>query len=222
MAIIVGDIHGDVEKVQAFLSYRPEAEHVALGDYLDSFHEPVESQMEGLNLLMASDAVLLLGNHEAHYLEDPLFMFPGYSESNARLFRPLLEKNISRFRAAHVVDGWLCTHAGVIGEIAGDDDIETIAERINRGWSDYLKDRASEFIYSSVFFYNVLFEGELIARDIPQIFGHVEFQNPVRENSYLALDTTNFTNSCWMYDTERAQLVKWQMKPRPERVRWWL
>jgi hypothetical protein len=35
MAIVVGDIHGDVEKVQVFLCYKPEVEHVALGDYLD-------------------------------------------------------------------------------------------------------------------------------------------------------------------------------------------
>jgi len=37
MAIIVGDIHGDREKAQAFLAYRPDALHVALSDYLDSF-----------------------------------------------------------------------------------------------------------------------------------------------------------------------------------------
>jgi len=28
MAIVVGDIHGFVEKAQAFLNYRPEAEHM--------------------------------------------------------------------------------------------------------------------------------------------------------------------------------------------------
>ncbi|MDD2540636.1 MAG: hypothetical protein PHH28_06280 [Desulfuromonadaceae bacterium] len=30
MAIIVGDVHGNVEKVRAFLDYKPEEEHIAL------------------------------------------------------------------------------------------------------------------------------------------------------------------------------------------------
>ena len=47
MAIIVGDIHGNVEKVRVFLEYRPEVEHVALGDYVDSFTEPVDRQVSG-------------------------------------------------------------------------------------------------------------------------------------------------------------------------------
>jgi hypothetical protein len=52
MAIIVGDIHGDIEKTRTFLAYRPEEEHVALGDYLDSFTERVEQQLESLHLLI--------------------------------------------------------------------------------------------------------------------------------------------------------------------------
>lgn len=61
MAIIVGDIHGDIEKAQAFLAYRPDALHIALGDYLDSYTVPFLQQVECLNLLMDSSAVLLLG-----------------------------------------------------------------------------------------------------------------------------------------------------------------
>ena len=77
MAIIVGDIHGDIEKAGAFLAYNPDDEHIALGDYLDSFSIRVEQQTECLNLLMESNSVLLLGNHECHYLRNPLFQFAG-------------------------------------------------------------------------------------------------------------------------------------------------
>jgi predicted phosphodiesterase len=52
MSIIVGDIHGDLEKAQAFLAYKPGHEHIALGDYLDSFYEPIERQIECIKLLM--------------------------------------------------------------------------------------------------------------------------------------------------------------------------
>ena len=34
MAIIVGDIHGNVEKTTRFLDYRPDQPHLALGDYV--------------------------------------------------------------------------------------------------------------------------------------------------------------------------------------------
>ncbi len=30
MAIIIGDIHGDIEKAEVFLEFEPEKEHVAL------------------------------------------------------------------------------------------------------------------------------------------------------------------------------------------------
>jgi predicted phosphodiesterase len=114
MAIIVGDIHGDVAKASAFLAYEPAQEHVALGDYLDSFSESYESQIECLQLLMESNAVLLLGNHECHYLKKPLFQFAGFNYDYLRIFQDLLELNILRFKVAHAVDGWLCTHAGKV------------------------------------------------------------------------------------------------------------
>src|ERR1039457_4744802 len=107
MSIIVGDIHGDVEKAKAFLAYKTEEEHVALGDYLDSYVEPLERQLECLNLLMDSNAVLLLGNHECHYLKHPLFHFAGYKLAHADAFQNILEANLDRFKAAYTVDGWL-------------------------------------------------------------------------------------------------------------------
>ena len=36
MAIVVGDIHGDLSMAQAFLSYKPSEIHIALGDLVDS------------------------------------------------------------------------------------------------------------------------------------------------------------------------------------------
>lgn len=36
MAIIVGDIHGGSKKARMFLEYKPEVEHVILGDLMDS------------------------------------------------------------------------------------------------------------------------------------------------------------------------------------------
>lgn len=65
MAIVIGDIHGNLNKAKAFLAFNPKALHIALGDYLDSFTEPPARQLEALQLLIESDAVLLWGNHDS-------------------------------------------------------------------------------------------------------------------------------------------------------------
>lgn len=226
MAIVVADLHGDVEKTRAFLDYKPEEEHVALGDYLDSFTEPVERQLECLKLLMGSDAVLLLGNHECHYLKNPLFQFAGYNSVHASLFQNILEANIQRFKAAYAVDGWLLTHAGVKSEFTEDvRDVAVLADTFNSTWKSYLTNRLVDnqdlYLYQSIFFFNfrIFVEGNLLPTNITQIFGHVENNRPIVEPTYIALDTTNNSNSCWLYDTATNDLVQLPMEPKIGRVR---
>jgi hypothetical protein len=70
MAIIIGDIHGDFPMTRAYLDYKPEVEHVSLGDIVDSRDTKVtaDEELASLDLLLASDAVLLWGNHVLAYL----------------------------------------------------------------------------------------------------------------------------------------------------------
>ena len=153
MAIIVGDMHGNVEKVKAWLAYKPEVEHVALGDYLDSFYEPQERQIETLELPLKSDAVLLWGNHELNYVDHAPWLSAGYQYGLEKPYIDRLEANISRFEAAYAVDGWLCTHAGVsekIVNLVGDNpDLVAVADWLNAKMVKWLHDRANK---------NVLFD----------------------------------------------------------------
>jgi len=215
MAIIVGDIHGDIEKTQAFLVYKPEELHIALGDYLDSFTVPFERQLECLELLMHSKAVLLLGNHEVHYLIDPLFRFPGYQLANADTVQNILEANLTRFNVAYAVDGWLLTHAGVNSCFTErESNVTVLADTFNSSWELYLKqrlvDHEAQYPYQSIFHFNhcIYVEGNLLPENIKQIFGHMEHSRPIVEPNYIALDTTNHTNSCWIYDTAMNELVQ--------------
>jgi len=226
MAIIVGDIHGDVDKAGAFLAYKPEVEHVALGDYLDSYVEPIERQLECLQLLMDSEAVLLLGNHECHYLKYPLFQFPGYQLDHAGILQNILEANLHRFKAAYVADGLLCTHAGVNSKFTERQrDVTILADTLNNSWELYLKhrlvDHQARYLYQSIFQFNfcIFVEGNLLATNITQIFGHMEHSRPIIEPHYIAMDTTNYSNSCWLYDTECCELVQLPLKPKVGRVR---
>ncbi|MHC1699311.1 MAG: metallophosphoesterase [Geobacteraceae bacterium] len=226
MAIIVGDIHGDIEKARAFLAYKPETEHVALGDYLDSYVEPIERQRACLQLLMDSGAVLLLGNHECHYLKHPLFQFPGYQVDHANILQDILESNLDRFNAAYAADGWLCTHAGVNSNLTErQNDVTVLADTFNDSWELYLKNRLvdhqARYLYQSIFQFNhcIFVEGNLLPTNITQIFGHMEHRRPILESNYIALDTTNFSNSCWLYDTEYCELVQLPLEPKIGRVR---
>lgn len=220
MAIIVGDIHGDIEKTRAFLAYRPEQEHVALGDYLDSYIEPVERQIECLQLLMDSGTVLLLGNHECHYLKHPLFQFAGYQSNNADNLQNILESNLSRFKAAYAVDGWLCTHAGVHRGIADkQSDVTVLADMFNSCWKLYINNRQEGYRYKSIFRFDFMTEGSFAPTNITQIFGHMEHTRPIVETNYIALDTTNHSNSCWIFDTAENELVQLPLEPIIGRVR---
>ncbi len=180
-----------------------------MGDYLDSYTEQAEQQLECLNLLMASNVVLLLGNHECHYLKNPLSRFPGYNSDHAKVFQDILEANIQRFKVAYAVDGWLCTHAGVKSEYTDqENNVTVLADMFNNAWKSYLKHRAenrhASYTYQSIFCFNfrMFVEGNLLPTNIRQIFGHVENNRPIVEREYIALDTTNSTG-CWVYDTEK-------------------
>ncbi len=224
MAIIVGDIHGDLDKAKAFLTYKPEALHVALGDYLDSFLEPVERQIETLQMLMDSSAVLLLGNHEVHYLDYAPFQFAGYNFDHWHIFQEIIEKNLQRFTAAYAVDGWLCTHAGMRRGLSRLKDVDHLAKILNLRYQKFLVRRfynygkPTEYRGQSIFYHNYWMEEDSLA-SVKQIFGHVEQKQPYLTVNYIALDTTNFTNSCWVYDTEAAELVQLPLAVKIGRVR---
>jgi hypothetical protein len=56
MTIIIGDIHGDLAMTRAFLAYKPEVEHVSLGDIVDSRDplKPFDEELACLDLLLDS------------------------------------------------------------------------------------------------------------------------------------------------------------------------
>ena len=229
MAIVVGDIHGCVEKVQAFLDYRPDEVHIALGDYLDSFSEPPERQIKALQLLLDSGATLLWGNHDLHYLKVPPWICTGFQHGREKQYQDIIEANKSRFLAACVADGWLLTHAGVHVRLAKHStNVVEIADRLNKKMAEYLewpyepsqhsifaigKSRGGECRNGGIFWYDFKMESGLAP--VKQIFGHTETKEPVvrtqellSDSDYVALDTTNNKNTCWLYDTSSNELVQ--------------
>lgn len=222
MAIIVGDIHGNVEKVKAWLAYRPEELHVALGDYLDSFYEPQTRQIETIELLIGSGAVLLWGNHELNYVDHAPWLSAGYQYGLEKPYIDLLERNTNRFMAAYEVDGWLCTHAGVsekIVKMVGDNPgPAAVADWLNSKMVKWLHDRANKKVLfdigksrggsedvGGIFWFDHIREYGLA--DMQQLFGHTAGKEVIQKDYYVCLDTTNVPGVAWVWDTTENELV---------------
>jgi len=237
MAIIIGDTHGNVEKVKAFLDYKPEVEHVALGDYLDSFTEPQERQIEALQMLLDSKAVLLWGNHELHYLQTPPWVCTGFQYGKEKPIRELIEANKYRFKAAHVADGWLLTHAGAHSHLlhrSKDSDVVRLAKKFNAAMRTFLKNpetyqrinyslpsppifnicvvRGGDSRFGGIFWFD--FKRESRLADVKQVFGHTETPEPVVTDMFVAMDTTNCKDFVYLFDTENSEVVKLEMPQR--------
>jgi len=233
MAIVVGDIHGNVEKVRAFLGYRADQEHVCLGDILDSFTESQERQLEAFLLLVKSDAVLLWGNHDLHYLKVWPWICSGKQSMGTwrEQYTNLVTRHRSRFKAAHAVDGWLCTHAGCNLTLQrGVTDVAELAGYLNAEFGKWAK-KPGHFQFPSgrltttpdsifhvggsrggsgeaggIFWFD--FRRDPGLAPVKQIFGHTECNEPVMAENFVALDTTNNKEWVWLFDTEAGELVR--------------
>lgn len=114
--IVIGDIHGHVKSVEAALSMPCNV--VFVGDYLDSFHQSVGSQIRCLTMVMdAVEAepdrvVALLGNHEMSYIEDGMIC-SGWKQETALLVKHLEDRMRTTLKTWHWVGDYLITHAGI-------------------------------------------------------------------------------------------------------------
>lgn len=119
--IVVGDIHGVYEIVDAVLALDQPV--VFIGDYLDSFDRSIEDQFTALTKILraAKDGrvVALMGNHELSYLEEPM-RTSGYNVAlHAKLASDFDDTmTVSRamrtyLKSYHFAEGFLISHAGV-------------------------------------------------------------------------------------------------------------
>jgi len=221
MSLIIGDLHGNLAKAQTFLAYRPDEEHVCIGDYVDSFIEPPERQLACLRMLIDSNAVLLWGNHDIHYLPDPPWRCSGFQSLMASSFEAIFSKALKsgRLLAAHACDGWLCTHAGVHPKlIQRKMEPAQAADLLNRMFVDQLQvgsgpllnispARGGGGLFGGIFWFDTFREGvepsNLVGK---QVFGHTELKEPHIAENWACIDTTN-SPRCWVLDTASGAIV---------------
>lgn len=121
-AVIVGDIHGQVEVVEDALKLLDKGYHVHfMGDFLDSFHRSKEDQITSLRLVV--DAINAewnvssnLGNHERSYTYEELCS--GWSSHTQSLVDAFGRDRINNALVDYIwLEGFLISHAGVSNKL---------------------------------------------------------------------------------------------------------
>lgn len=124
--LVVPDVHGRTFWKEAEQNINEVDQVIFLGDYVDPY--PYESDVncdeDALidnfkNIIQfakshADKVVLLIGNHDAHYIDDnPDIRSSRYSGSMKNTFAKLIKDNAGLFNKAHYVGNILFSHAGV-------------------------------------------------------------------------------------------------------------
>jgi 3',5'-cyclic AMP phosphodiesterase CpdA len=125
--LTIGDLHGRrtwYHAVTPWVTTSPDHLVVFLGDYCDSRTLSVAEQRDNLTEVLAfkrlypTQVVLLLGNHDAHYLWADAPRGSGFSVAGHAALFPILRENEGLFQVAFqhdTPDGqhYLWTHAGI-------------------------------------------------------------------------------------------------------------
>lgn len=115
--IFIGDIHGR-DNWQT-INVRKYDKIVFVGDYVDSHtlsdHAILENfkKITALKLRHPEKVVLLLGNHDIHYLHYPGHQCSGFRDSMQRGLTHLYNKHREDFQVAYQCGKHICTHAGI-------------------------------------------------------------------------------------------------------------
>ncbi len=192
--LVCGDIHGDFEKLNKFLNYKNREKHLLVGDYVDGFSPVTNGEIiDCLQLAIGSDAFLLWGNHEIHYLKNPPFLCTGYRVSLKDKIEQILSKNLNRFLAAYCEDRYLITHAGVHRDYPFNGNQKEYSNHLNKEMNEFLVEtqlngnkpqikplfyisdcRRGYYPFGGPFFMDFL--DEKLNDDFPQIVGHTELR----------------------------------------------
>jgi hypothetical protein len=144
---LIGDIHGRNAWRQLV---RTDMINIFLGDYLDPYdRDDLQASPEEYDNLQDiirfkqqhPETILLLGNHDLHYLWDE--HYSRYNDEHAERYAQLIREHLHLFQAAYAIgDRVLVTHAGVtrpwlqLAGISHQQSASQLAEAICRCMSD--------------------------------------------------------------------------------------
>ena len=142
--VVLGDTHG-LDYWKLIVEEENPDLTIFIGDYLDSFDIPAVEQLHNLKEIIQfkkdnlDKVILLIGNHDFHYLKHATNMgeyYSGFQSSQMFNYQILLEENIHLFQMCFNFDNYLFTHAGISEEWLNrvqisSTDINVVCDEIN-------------------------------------------------------------------------------------------
>lgn len=209
--VAIGDIHGrDIWKRIVEQEIHATRE-IFVGDYMDSYVVPPATQIKNLCEILEykrenpERVVLLVGNHDFHYLTD-LQAYSGYQSEEAEAIKGLLMPAIKNgdMKIAHIEDGYLFTHAGVTKTWLKNYGVETISEEelqllFEQNQAAFFFDKRDQSGYGEAIFQSPIWvRPKSLLTDLPdsdliQVVGHTHQENiePSRLVNFIdVFDTT--------------------------------
>ncbi len=120
--LILGDIHGHNSWEEIIKKEKPN-KTIFLGDYVDTFDPKTTSEMQINNLERILDykekrgdkCILLLGNHDYHYIAKHNIRYSGFNFYTRRLMATILDRFLSNVQLIYVdkKNKTIYSHAGV-------------------------------------------------------------------------------------------------------------
>jgi hypothetical protein len=139
--VVIGDVHGS-DYWKEVIKENPDCRYVFLGDYLDPYEEMDSKILVGnlkdiiqLKREQPDNVVLLLGNHDLHYITDKIVQSSRFDFDISQEVSVLFGENRSLFQFACQDENCIFTHAGISHKWFVDDfkgDFQTnIADQLN-------------------------------------------------------------------------------------------
>ena len=213
--IVLGDIHGTIKWKKVIEQNKDADKIVFLGDYFDSFTIPFEEQYSNFKEILKykkenlSKVVLLLGNHEYHYLSAfSCDRYSGFQGHYAGKIEETLEEVIKHglIQIAYQEKEYVFTHAGITKEWCENniEENENIIKGINRLFKENpevfkftpstgLDNYGDSITQSPIWVRPRALKSNMI-EGVKQVVGHTVQKNINLNDEVIFIDTLEFGN----------------------------
>jgi predicted phosphodiesterase len=120
--VILGDIHGRPHWKDIVLNEQPNRV-IFIGDYFDSYDDYTAAEQMwnfehiiNFKLSGKAEAIILVGNHDYHYMRGVTEHYSGYQHGAAPAIQQLLEDNKHHLQMCYQMGIFMFSHAGVSKE----------------------------------------------------------------------------------------------------------
>ena len=200
--LVIGDLHGKVDIVEAALSSGYFC--VFVGDYVDAFDHDLTDQITTIQMVLSAvrtgQAAGLLGNHELSYLEDGM-QASGFSYNTFMLMKSVQTSLLIPFFEC---EGFLISHAGVSNKILKGRSIEQYLWR-DRFFNDIGYTRGGSSACGGLYWCDWDHEFEPVP-GVKQIVGHTRQDSIQEREGNYCIDVLDNCTDCLLIEDGEAEI----------------